>query len=85
MTSRISADQASRFIKWFNFNPVSMRVRYLYYLHGKRKPGDYSEKEWSAYLRTLPLVTVRSFLHILWGEIWVRRYLAFRRRLRGEE
>ena len=75
MTSRIPVERASRFLRWFNFNPVSMRVRYLYYLHGKRKPSDYSEKDWSAYLRTLDLVTVRLFLRILWGEMVVRHYI----------
>ena len=86
MTSRVPITQASKFLKWFNFNPVSMEIRYQYFLKGSRWLGDlrHTRKEWFAYLRTLDLVTPRLFLHILWNEIVMRPYLAILRWRRGE-
>lgn len=81
MTSRIPVERASRFLKWFNFNPVSMEIRWRYSLRGgwlyplRGDKPRYTRKGWLWYLRSLDLVTVRGFLHILWNEIWVRHYI----------
>lgn len=84
VTSRIPAKHASKFLKWFNFNPVSMEIRWLYSLKGRGKLR-HNRTQWLAYLRTLDLVTPRLFLHILWNEVAVRPRLAILRRVRGEE
>lgn len=79
MRSRIPAGHASRFIKWFNFNPVSMELRWLYSLRGGY--NKCTREQWLAYLHTLDLVPVRGFLRILWGEMITRPRLAILRKL----
>lgn len=100
MTSRIPAERASRFLKWFNFNPVSMEIRWRYYLRGRHEHPheqwlaslrlrggrgyECVREQWLAYLTTLDLVTVRHFLHILWNEIAVRHYIRYLNRHVGQ-
>jgi len=84
---RVPEAQASKFLKWFNFNPVSMEIRWLCANLGSARAGlpPVGRRKWKRYLRTLDLATPWLALHILWGHIFTRHYLAFRRWRRGEK
>lgn len=72
--SRIPRRDASPFIRWFNFNPVSMQIRWLYYVWGANGHPREAHKWWLRYLRTLPLETPEGLLFMLWQMTAGRAY-----------
>lgn len=62
---RVSYEEAAPFTRWFNFNPVSMQLRWLYSVWASGGT-TYTRAIWLVYLRTLPLVPPHEFLGWLW-------------------
>lgn len=71
---RVAYKDATPFIRWFNFNPVSMQLRWLYMVWGAGGGSQCSRREWLIYLRSLGCVTPREFLGWLWMVLVERRY-----------
>lgn len=71
---RVPYENATPFTRWFNFNPVSMQLRWLYYASGPWERPRKPRWAWLLYLRTLDCVTPREFLGWLWMVLVERRY-----------
>lgn len=68
----VDSDEASPFLRWLNFNPVMMELRWRY---ANCYHPPFSRDHWTEYIKSLGCATPYAFFFWAWQATAVRLYV----------